>query len=94
MSESVIIAICGMVGVLATALLSHIIARKETKNKERHDCNQEMLELITKYKERCDELEAKVDSLETKVDELCRENAQLRSILAKHGIEILSTEGD
>ena len=90
MDSTIIVAIIGMIGVVITSLLTHTVENKKTRNDEQRNYDIQMIELITKYKERCDDLEEKVNNLEKKVEYLQKENIQLRSIMTQHGIEIVS----
>lgn len=94
MSDSVIVGIIGLLGVIISSLLSHTITKKQCDLQRDSLLNQNMIELITKYKVMCDDLEKKVNTLESKVDKLEKENATLKQVLSDHGLTVIAVEGE
>ena len=79
-------------GVMLTSFLTHIVANKEYRLKVQETNSTDMVELISKYKIMCDDLETKIDNLEKKVSKLEQENINLKSIMSSHGIAVITTE--
>lgn len=92
MNETIIVALIGVIGVVISSLLTHIVANKEYRLKIQEHNSADMIELISKYKIMCDDLEKKIEILEKKVTKLEQENSNLKSIMASHGITVITTE--
>ena len=92
MNANIIIAIIGVLGVVLTSFLTHIVANKEYRLKVQETNSTDMIELISKYKIMCDDLETKIDNLEKKVSKLEQENINLKNIMSSHGIAVITTE--
>lgn len=92
MSETIVISLISVAGVIIASFLSHIIANKEYKLKIQEYNSNNMIELIGKYKTICDDLEKKVNNLEIKVNKLEQENTNLKTILNNNGIAINTIE--
>lgn len=92
MNETIIVAFIGVFGVVLSSLLTHIIATKEYRLKVQEHNSTDMIELISKYKIMCDDLEKKIENLEKKVTKLEQENSNLKSVMASHGITVITTE--
>lgn len=92
MNETIIVAIIGVFGVMLSSFLTHIIANKEYRLKENEHTSADMIELLSKYKVMCNDLEKKIEDLEKKVTRLEQENNNLKSVMASHGITVITTE--
>ena len=92
MNETIIVALIGVIGVVISSLLTHIVANKEYRLKIKDLDSADMIELISKYKIMCDDLEKKIEVLEKKVTKLEQENSNLKSVMDSHGITVITTE--
>lgn len=92
MNETIIVALIGVFGVVLSSLLTNIVANKEYRLKVNEHNSADMIELISKYKIMCDDLEKKIEDLEKKVTKLEKENNDLKSVMASHGITVITTE--
>lgn len=94
MDSTIIVAIIGVIGIIISSSVSQHIAHKEYKLKLQEHNSSDMIELISKYKTMCDDLERKVEKLEEKVNNLEKENLQLKEIIHARGIELINNGGE